>query len=266
MLRRLFRKGHADAIGKRTPLKRNFQLEIDRESYIADLINSLCVLYKEGITYSFTHRSFQEYFTAVFLKELSEVNLQKYSVQMIKKETTRACHDNVFNMLYDMMEEKFEKNILIPILNEYNNSFPKEIDKYEYIFNEVVQAISFDKDDEGNLRLWIRPKRESETTNSLIIFIYRFARKYVDKSPKRNVELERGANKLYQYLVDTRAYKFDQFLDVSRLEDKDKVIDLLRKTWIGSIVDCIVNLKDILTKKIEESDDALDNMLGFEDL
>ena len=24
MLRRLFRKGHADAIGKRTPLKRNF--------------------------------------------------------------------------------------------------------------------------------------------------------------------------------------------------------------------------------------------------
>ena len=29
MLRRLFRKGHADAIGKRTPLKRNFQVMLE---------------------------------------------------------------------------------------------------------------------------------------------------------------------------------------------------------------------------------------------
>ena len=46
------------------------KLTFNIECYIFDLVNSLCVLYKEGLHYKFAHRSFQEYFTALFLKEL----------------------------------------------------------------------------------------------------------------------------------------------------------------------------------------------------
>lgn len=242
------------------------KIEIESESYIADLINSLCVLYKEGLTYSFTHRSFQEYFTAVFFKELSEINLQKYSLQMIKKEPTRAAHDNVFNMLYDMMEEKFEKNILIPVLQEYESSIPELEDKYEYILNDIVHAISYDKNSKGELRLWLRPKGEDETKNSLIIFIYCFARKYSTKTSDNSKEFMEASNQLYQYLVETREYKFNQFINIATSADKDTIVNLLRKTWIGNAADCIINLKNILIKKIEENDDALENMFDLEEL
>ena len=48
--------------------------------YIFDLVNSICVLYRDGVNYKFTHRSFQEYFTAIFLKELSDQNMQKMGI------------------------------------------------------------------------------------------------------------------------------------------------------------------------------------------
>lgn len=54
--------------------RRVSRIDYDIESYIYDLVNSLCVLYKDGLNYKFAHRSFQEYFEAVFLKELSDEN------------------------------------------------------------------------------------------------------------------------------------------------------------------------------------------------
>ena len=41
------------------------------EDYLDDLLNSVCVMYKDGLSYVFTHRSFQEYFTAFFISKLS---------------------------------------------------------------------------------------------------------------------------------------------------------------------------------------------------
>lgn len=61
------------------------------KDYIYDLANSLCVLYREGIEYIFAHRSFQEYFTSVFLKELPDDLMGKMGLQMLKK---RLISDN----------------------------------------------------------------------------------------------------------------------------------------------------------------------------
>lgn len=240
------------------------KVEFDSEEYIADLINSVCVLYKEGMTYFFTHRSFQEYFTAVFLKELSEAKLQKYSIQMIKKEPTRACHDNVFNMLYDMMEEKFEKNILIPILEDYLNSISKEEDMYEYIFNDIVHSIYYDKNVKGELNLWILQKKENEIKNSLIIFIQHFARKYIVKSSEKREKLKEASDKLYEYLIETRDNKINKPVHLYNVPDKENLMTLLRKTWVGELVECIINLHDVLIKTIEENDDVLDSLFDFD--
>lgn len=54
------------------------KLTFNIECYIFDLVNSLCVLYKEGLHYKFAHRSFQEYFTALFLKELPDKLMKKW--------------------------------------------------------------------------------------------------------------------------------------------------------------------------------------------
>ena len=141
-------------------------ITLDIESIIYDLVNSICVLYKDGINYRFAHRSFQEYFTAIFLKELPDNNMSQMSIELIKKDPYRATHDGTFDMLFDMSEERVEQNIFLPILNELEMDC--NIDKYDYFFIKSDPKFSFDDlKQEGKIDLWLR----SDTGDHLVCFI-----------------------------------------------------------------------------------------------
>ena len=71
-------------------------------SFIHDLENCLCVLYKEGNRYKFSHRSFQEYFVAYFLNIQTDSKMRDYSFRLIESGKFRASADSVFFMLEDM--------------------------------------------------------------------------------------------------------------------------------------------------------------------
>lgn len=241
------------------------RIEFDIDNYIFDLANSLCLIYKEGFSYTFAHRSFQEYFTAVFLKELSDINLQKYGIQMIKHEPERAGQDNVFEMLYDMIEERFEKNILLPILSDYDDSIPADEDKYWFYFKEFVHGIMFNRDENGELRLWLRRKRNKDFDNSLMAFIHVFAEKYVIRSQEKKERNQAYSEKLLKYLIENNNYKLNYAIHMINIINDVNVRELISKTWIGDLVQCMTNLKQHLTQKLEENEDALDNMIEFED-
>lgn len=241
------------------------RIEFDIDNYIFDLVNSLCLIYKEGFSYTFAHRSFQEYFTAVFLRELSDINLQKYAIQMIKREPERASQDNVFEMLYDMIEEKFEKNILLPILSDYEDSIPADEDKYWFYFTEVVHNIRFDRDENNELRLWLRRENTEDFDNSLIVFIRAFTQKYIVRSREKEERNQTYSEKLFMYLTENKNYVLDVSLDTISIINDANVREIIKKTWIGELVQCMTDLKQHLTQKLEENEDALDNMLEFED-
>jgi len=67
------------------------------EKFLNDLIESVCVIQKEGFVYSFVHRSFQEYFTAECLKTLNPSLCEKLLLDF-----SRRSSDNVISMLNDM--------------------------------------------------------------------------------------------------------------------------------------------------------------------
>ena len=117
--------------------------EFEIAFFVDDLINSICVLYKDGLNYRFTHRSFQEYFTAIFLKELSDENLNKMSIQLILKDAYRATHDNTFAMLLDMCEERVEQNMFIPLLNLIERDI-STTDRYDFYFTKFEPIFRFD--------------------------------------------------------------------------------------------------------------------------
>lgn len=241
------------------------RIEFDIDNYIFDLVNSLCLIYKEGFSYTFAHRSFQEYFTAVFLKELSDVNLQRYGIQMIKREPERASQDNVFEMLYDMIEERFEKNILLPILSDYEDSIPSDEDKYWFYFKELVHNIRFDRDENDELRLWLRRESTEDFDNSIIAFIHVFTEKYVIRSPQKRQRNQAYSEKLFMYLAENENYILDNTLDVINIINDKDAREIIRKTWIGELVQCMTDLRQHLIRKLEENEDTLDNMLEFED-
>lgn len=55
---------------------------ISPHEFILDLTENLCIMYREGSTYYFIHRSFQEYFAAVHFSSQYDAKLTKLEISL----------------------------------------------------------------------------------------------------------------------------------------------------------------------------------------
>lgn len=83
--------------------------------FLQDLTNNLCIMYEEGDKYYFIHRSFQEYFAAVFFSNQMDDMLGQIGDFFESQEMKYS--DRTFDMLYDMIPEKIDRYIFLPFLN-----------------------------------------------------------------------------------------------------------------------------------------------------
>lgn len=121
----------------------NTGIKVTKEDILRDFIESICLLQKEGLEYSFVHRSFQEYFTAVFLSKSPSVLVEKYlDSQMIRP------HDGVIPMWFQMDRDRLERDwclaaiqSLIKIFNHPNrnhNFIDIAVDRIDYFYIDGV--------------------------------------------------------------------------------------------------------------------------------
>lgn len=87
----------------------------DASDFRHDLVNNLCLMYYESNRYHFTHRSFQEYFCALYFSKQKDKFLQKIG-DFFETKRFRNYGDKTFHMLYDMISEKVEEYIFEPFL------------------------------------------------------------------------------------------------------------------------------------------------------
>ena len=90
---------------------------IRADDFAHDLCANLCLMYLESGKYHFTHRSFQEYFCALFFSRQKE-NFLKRLVGFFEKRLKRLRGDQTFNMLFDMIPDIIETCVIIPFLQE----------------------------------------------------------------------------------------------------------------------------------------------------
>lgn len=95
-----------------------------------DLIKNICIMHQEGETISFIHRSFQEYFTALFLSKRSIPESYEF-IDFIIGESGDV--NECIQMLIDIDSEEFERKYLIQRLTELD----KEIDLAKTIKSKV---------------------------------------------------------------------------------------------------------------------------------
>lgn len=100
----------------------NLKFKID--DYKMDLTSSVCMLVKEGLKYRFSHRSFQEYFAALYTcKQTDEVQHALLSEYL---KSTHLYGDMYFDLLFTMQPDKVNKIILSPgikiIKDNYENN------------------------------------------------------------------------------------------------------------------------------------------------
>ena len=226
-------------------------------NYIYDLVNALCVLYKEGLNYKFTHRSFQEYFVAFFLKELPDESMKQLGQQIIYKDTLRASNDNVFGMLCDMAEDRFEQNILLPILKEYEKDASD--DKYAFYFDKLVQQIVFDEFpdiNDGKIILCL----SMENRDNMVEFIKKYVYQCLIKGTWEECE-QLASDRVFNYLTSNREYQIGDTVELNEILEDHILYDLIKKTWIGNLVYTMSRLNEQLEVKQEKMEMDLSELL-----
>lgn len=107
------------------------RLNSDAEGYVKDLIDNVCMLQEEGTDLTFVHRSFQEYFCAVFASGYHEDNV----LELFDKIATKDS-DSTLSMIKEIDESKFEIDWLLPTLRTYIESLKPHIDN-----NNAVESM-----------------------------------------------------------------------------------------------------------------------------
>lgn len=131
--------------------------------FLLDLTDNLCIMYREGEKYYFIHRSFQEYFAAVYFASEYDANLHKVGV-FFENMKNRAYTDRTFDMLYDMIPEKIERFIFLPFLkNLIDWCEEKGSEEYWEFLEKMYPSIFCEKGETGETY-----------TNEASSFLYRF--------------------------------------------------------------------------------------------
>lgn len=88
---------------------------------VLDAMKSVCVIQKEGLDCVFAHRTFQEYFAALFLSRYREDDF----VEQVKNTTTSWHNNNVLKMLIELAPEAVEQEWLAPSMKKTANALRK---------------------------------------------------------------------------------------------------------------------------------------------
>lgn len=106
--------------------KEILNIEFNEDEYLKDLLQSVCLIIQEGFYYTFTHRTFQEYFTSFFIVN-TEIEIRKKLLEIVFK---RVSADRTLDLIFEMNRDIFENEFLIPKLHKI-----KEDTKYEKLNN-----------------------------------------------------------------------------------------------------------------------------------
>lgn len=103
--------------------KDKFSFNVD--DFQEDLVHSVCMLVKEGLEYRFSHRSFQEYFSAWYTCKLPDTTQEKLLDGWLRESSTIQT-DSYFYMLFDLQSEKVNSIILKPVMENIISLYEKE--------------------------------------------------------------------------------------------------------------------------------------------
>jgi hypothetical protein len=118
---------------------RQQQISADASHVLADLVESVCLLQREGFEVTFVHRSFQEYFCALFVAQAPSGLVSRY----LDSGKFRV-YDSVLPMLYGMAQERVEQEWVRPRVGEILAQFSKSKNKSLDIIVQAYATLNFD--------------------------------------------------------------------------------------------------------------------------
>ena len=119
-------------------LNKNVKEKHSTKDFVDDLADNLCLMYRTNDGYDFYHRSFQEYFCALyFSNDKTDSQLSSFA-SLYSDMRSKKKGDQTFGMLYDMIPVRIEASVLLPFLqNLLGNG--KTTDYYTFLVREYPE-------------------------------------------------------------------------------------------------------------------------------
>jgi len=124
-------------------------INFDIEDVILDLDISISILLKDGLEYTFPHRSLQEYFTALFIKNYieSEGAKQKYIQKILETSRCKALDRNkqFWHLTYEIDKISVLKYFLTPLFEDISRFNDLNEMPYDEVFKKLDIGFYFVK-------------------------------------------------------------------------------------------------------------------------
>lgn len=110
--KRKFEINHIEALEYLEKAQKITRIDYNKADYLKDAMQAVCLLIEEGLTIVFSHRSFQEYFTARFIAEANP----SMQARLIQKYSSNVQKDDVMALLYEIRPDLVEQYYILPTL------------------------------------------------------------------------------------------------------------------------------------------------------
>lgn len=121
----------------------NQNIDDDPRMILKDLSKNVCLVLKDGLEYTFIHKSIQEFYYASFIYNQPEMKIEFYE---------DCDHDfadgkrNILNFLESMDTYYFYKYLALPVFDKYIEHFSFDRNK-----NQLIEHFFYSQNEEGNL-------------------------------------------------------------------------------------------------------------------
>lgn len=235
------------------------------EDYLSDLLSAACLLIEDGMDIAYSHRSFQEYFVALYISTAAP----KVQKKLIERYWLKSDSDSVISLLYELNPDLVERVLVVPQLRvffrqigvdetlEHAGVCDENVVRYIKLVCEEIRLerdgfVAFGK----NLFAKFEDKRPSDIVSFAMNNIEKFKPRHKSYYDRLAVDLVRKHSKFASFLA----------VKTVHMEAIDPVVkDLLAaetvysRFYIVALFDLYLRLKD----KHDNYESDFDDLLGI---
>lgn len=132
--------------------------DFNESDYLDDMTKAVCMLVHEGLNYRFSHRSFQEYFAAVYTTQMSDDEQHQFILSWLKSMSGRMTTD-FLDILCELQPDRFMKNILYSTLCELYDLYKANGCSDDWFIEYMYSGISiyYAENREGRIYVQVEP-------------------------------------------------------------------------------------------------------------
>lgn len=223
--------------------KRIIDTYFNSMDYLKDLTNSVCMLIHEGLEFRFSHRSFQEYFAALYTVQLSD-SQQKRFLKLWLQDNSYRSTSNYLDMLYELQTLRFVKNIISPAIRELQEKFKKNNESEEWLIGYLYEDVGIRKYANGEKRCAVTIK--NFYYHDMIIRACSISELYNNSKQERMQRNKVRGEKLIKILEEYHASKPVRFEDIIRRGYTKEMLEALH--WVIERYKFAVNYVDMVDK------------------